>query len=610
MKYQLTESSDDNPEGLNSFISKANNPKPYEILPRLYTQNSLFHELNYKLYVGLDAELPASKADGSVLDYPGVPGEWSRLLNVMGVPHNPEGVPPYSTAGYHDALIASKGQSHTITNILDKDGRRRAKWLAKKMVNRSPPSSIHVKRVVVTGIPHMTSDIEVKYNIVKGWHERYEEYIDLLLSNRMHALADVHDIMFVYFVGRRYQPDKVSYIDSRAVGKDRIVLDWQGKWVVADKRLPDWIEEGQYRKYFLACRSRKISASPLGATYPLRIVAKEIEHYIDSVYEHTFYHTGAASLQRKIGDATDLYMADVDNHDVNMPPELRDIFCDTVGEAFGPMYGMLFRLTMRMPQLVKNDYRGGVGVKLQGNPYDINTFDASYVNASGHPATSLLAKYAGAFFPYDALVRAGDVEDTEDALERLLKGETDKKFLNAGDNLTVLGVEGGLERLQKFSPFCLYSSTSTFQGLVAVRVSGGSIRFYPNVDSLVLNYFVPGRSIGNPQRGHWANGWEWRTPVYIEAPGFQKAKEICNSVTKDVLGIAIDDYARLRKSIRNIVGRSIVDAEFEIDPDIIYYKRLPEEVSPDVLEQVYFTIEPRFYQRMHDYLLTKDPRHG
>jgi hypothetical protein len=120
--------------------------------------------------------------------------------------------------------------------------------------------------------------------------------------------------------------------------------------------------------------------------------------------------------------------------------------------------------------------------------------------------------------------------------------------------------------------------------------------------SYFLNFFTPGRPIGHPQRGHWANGWLERAAVYAASPVYEIAQAVANRVTREVLGVSIDELAVLRRSGAQVVGRSLVDSEFLIDPDIIYYKRRAEEVSRDVFEQFYFVIEPRHYVAMYEYI--------
>lgn len=601
--FNLTSVSDLNPKGLNSYISRAATPSPYEVLPGLYSQTALAMELNHKLYQALQSELPPSAEKGALLAYPGVPGEWSRLYNIMGVAHTPEGVPPFSTKGYHQALARTAAAAASIAGSLDVEGRKRAKWLASRMVNRARLLPLHIKRMVVTGIPHMTADIDTKHKIISMWHDNFAEFSKLIMEGRMYELASRFEIYFCYFTGRRYQPDKVDISSGVGKGKERVVLDWNGNWVIADKTLPDIVEPSPYRKLFLCCRSRKISASPLGSTYPLRIVAKEMETHFDHTYAFTFYHTGAEALTRKTEGRRGIYMLDVDNHDVNMPVDIRDIFCDEIATKFGAFYGRLTRLTLRMPQLIKNDYRGGRGTKLQGDPFDTSSFRADYVNPSGHPTTSVLAKFAGAFFAYDGLVRSGLVPDTEDGLDRLLRGELAVAFLNAGDNLAVVGDGDDYSRLAANSPYCNYSTTSTFQGLVALATPTGAVRWVPNIASYANNFFTPGRPIGHPQRGYWANGWLERGSVYAAAPSYVTARDTVDAVTREVLGMPLSEYAESRRSLRSVVGVSAVDSEFLLDPDIIYYKRHPEDISDKVVEQVFFIVEPRHYERMHNYLL-------
>jgi hypothetical protein len=440
----------------------------------------------------------------------------------------------------------------------------------------------------------MTSDLQVKHEVAQMWHERHVGIANSFLRGDMRSLASDYDMYFTYFTGRRYQPDRPE--------KKRLVLDWNGKWVHADKELPDVVEPSRRRSFFKACRSRKINASPFEATYPLRILAKMIEAHIDSRHAFTFYHTGAPDLDRKTKGRGSIIAVDVDNHDVNMPPQLRDIYIARAAVVFGRFFGSLLLATFRMPQLIHNDYRGGEGVKLEGNPLDLNDFRADYVNPSGHPHTSLLAKYAGAFFAYDALVRLDLVNDTRDALRRLLNGELDVAFLNAGDNVVFLGAGTLLGKIQASAPYCRFSHSETFQGSVAVKTSAGEVRWVPNIMSYFLNFFTPGRPIGHPQRGHWANGWLERSKVYSASPVYETAKLLANRVTREVLSVAIDDLAETRKSAGVVIGRSLVDSEFMIDPDIIYYKTRVEDISRDIFEQFYFVIEPKHYYKMYQRL--------
>lgn len=594
------ERSTSNPDGLNLYITRKNVPNAYEVLPGLRTTSAMYHQWCAGLHDALTSEFPASKKDGAVLESPGIGESWGRLYNLMGVPHNPEGVPPFSTAGYHEALARATGKkADAISSILEPETVVRARRIAKLLVPDdpflAPLRPVHIKRAVVTGIPAMTSDMEEKYAEVKEWHDEWPRICDLIESGDLRTLARDHLIYFLYFVGRRYQADMVKIVDGVPSGKARPVLDFHGKWVVADKTAPDWMERGRFSDRFLRCRSRKINASPLAATYPLRAVAAVIEHHIDTNYVFTHYHTGPASLASKMEGQRDLFMVDVDNHDVNMPPQLRDIFCDAVTRSFGSTLGEIFRMTMRMPQLVRNDYEGQSGVKMEGDPYDKSTFVADYVNPSGHPGTSLLAKYAGDVFGYDALVRMGLVEDTDEGARAWLQGRAKVKTLNAGDNMTFAGVPGGMEALQASSPYCRYSDSYSFQGNVAIRTPNGGVMWKANPITLVENFTNPGRPIGHQQRGDWANGWIQRDVVYADTPAFTGIKRIVNDVTDNTFGMDLDSMAELHRSRSEVVGVSLVDAQFALNPDIIYHRVHAEDVSKHVFEQHYFTIDPIHY---------------
>lgn len=608
-----------NPPGLNRYISRPNVPNAYEIFPGLRTTDPLFFSLNHSLAVRLTEELPPSERAGALLEAPGISEGWGRLYNLMGVPHTPEGVPPYSTEGYHAALTAATGiKSDAVTSTLSPASRRRAELLAKVLIGRGHARSVHIKSAVVTGIPTMTSDLLVKHEIVKTWHDNFNDVASLIVRGDLRTLAAKYGIYFTYFTGRRYQPDYVTHWVGETVwlpsatvpesvvatGKKRPVLDHTGKWVVADKAPPERVAADPLGRLFLRCRSRKISASPLAATYPLRIISAMCEGYFDDLYAYTMYHRGIEDITEKLALKSTFFCSDVDNHDVNMPRELRDILCARAGEVFGPFFGHLLSLTFRMPQLIRNDYEGGKGVRLEGDPFNRAAFDAVYVNPSGHPWTSILAKFAGVFFVYDAFCELGEIEEGEDALIDFLRGRAHVSCLNAGDNMVVCDYPGGLTALQAASPYCRYSETFSFQGNVIVRAGSGHT-VAPNISTYVGNWFTPGRPVGHQQRGEWAGGWLERQSVYAASLAYPTAHRIVNEVTREVLGESIDELAKRARRGAVVEGKSLVDQAFELDPDIIYYKLHPEEVSKELLEKYFFTISPAQFDSLFTALLAQ-----
>lgn len=591
--------SDANPPGMNKYIGRVSHPTPYELLPGLFAHTAFAQDMMWDLYSTLSAAAPASTATEEGVGWPGVPEGWSRLLNIMGVPHNPEGVPPYDAAKYVAYLKATKPEAAHIQTRLSPASRERMKLLYTLLIDGSARRSVRIKNEVSIGVPTFEKSLEAKHAVVSTWISHAREIVDLVRRYDLQELYSRFGFLFAYNVGRRYQPDPVAVDSATGIGtpKDRVVYTFDGEWAVADKTLPDIVEQSRHRAAFFACRSRKINASPLGATFPLRIFARAIQEHVDSVYPFTFYHTGPADVLGKVHAMKYISISDVDNNDVAMPSEGRDIYIDCFRTRYGRDAALFLEASLRAPQLVKNDLHGTSDVRLEGDPYDLRGFNANYVNPSGNPFTSLLTKAIGVFHYYDALVELGRIEEGRDAAVEFLCGRSSYKVLNAGDNVLFATNEKGLaESIRSNVPYCSLSQTATFQGLVAVRDGRGYLRFKPNINSFVVNRFAPGRSIRSEQAGDWALGWAQRKAIYADAPTFRDVDAAVNEVVRHHMGETMDSLAA-RHAPSGVLSASLsaVDAEFILNPDVIEYKRHVDEISPELVRRFFLSIEPSHY---------------
>jgi hypothetical protein len=333
---------------------------------------------------------------------------------------------------------------------------------------------------------------------------------------------------------------------------------------------------------------------------------------VDAAYPETFRQGDATYTQLTLEGANSMALFDVDNHDVNMPFEIMVMFCEAVGKQFGSFFGQLMYDTFRMGQIIKNDYRGGTGVRTEGISSDRRDFIARYVNPSGHPATSLLANLATAIFFYDAGVRAGRLVDTEDGVDDFLRGRAKDRAKIMGDNVMLATNEAGVDLVSIYrssSIMALLSTTETYGGLVAMQTEAGPIILVPSITSYVNNILVPGRDLRSPQRGFWGPGWRLRQPFYRRAPAYDLAHETMNEVVNAVRGVPMDALALAaeRDSAISDLAVTEIDAEYLANPDIVEYKRDYSEVSPELLDMMNVVIPPTEHAGAISWLMEMAP---
>jgi len=263
----LTKESDSNSKSLNTYITMPERPTPYEIVPGLYANTAAYQLFAVDLVDGFAEEFPTTIRSDNFCDWPGVPGQVTSLYNIMGVGHDPAGVPPYNATEVKLAFKRLKPEAAPELDDLDAASMVVARNLAKVMLRRATPGSIPIKRQTSAGLPALSKELEYKYRVIDTWHSRWSDIIVNVKNHNLEYLEEEYGILFCYFTGRRYQPDAVQFKDGKYVPKVRIVQDWTGQWVVANRELPDMVERSKYFDRFTCCRVRKINASPLASTY-------------------------------------------------------------------------------------------------------------------------------------------------------------------------------------------------------------------------------------------------------------------------------------------------------------------------------------------------------
>lgn len=596
--FSPTEASQGNSAAYNAYLTRRQTPQRYLILPGIDTASLLGQTLLSTFYDAVTAELPPSKEEGRLLGWPCVADKWGRFLNLAGTPHSPRGVPPFSAAGARTQLAKAGGrvpQEH-----LDTKARARAERLAKQFIGDGGTPVIYLQRGVSQGIPSMSKSTMDAWTTVRKWLDNWEHIGKLLRRGDLTTLAARYDIVNAFYVAYRMQNDNAKVIDGRTVGKDRVVMDWTGKWMVADRRLPKSVPESEFRSRFICCRSRKLNASGLAFTFPLRIVFARNQVYWDRYHEYVKYNPSGPAVVEKMSRFRAIGLFDFDNHDVYIPSELRDVLIDREGELFGPFWRDMCEWTYRAPQIIKADYDGMANPRMDGDVFRMDTWTGNYVNPSGHPGTDKLATFAGVFDWYDAACEAGLIGESEQELEDYLHGRSSVAALVQGDNCALMASDDRtIDHWVEAQRFGVTSSTHSFLGNIFYRDHRGWASL-PDLTSALLGFWTPMRPIDAPLRGDWATGWIERQKVFAGHPLYGKLRDIEAEVSKQVLSLDIEEYARKEANrptdTRDVV--SLVDAEFMLNPDIIHYKYGVASLSEKLREKNFLAVDPSHYLTM------------
>jgi hypothetical protein len=309
---------------------------------------------------------------------------------------------------------------------------------------------------------------------------------------------------------------------------------------------------------------------------------------MDAVAAFTFVHTHAAAIAARLATYDGVAFFDVSNHDWNIPWEMVQIVATTLAKKVGSVWAALMLATMRQPQLIRPDSPGGRGSRVEGDPFDLTSFDARYVNPSGMPPTSEWARFAGITYAVDGIRMAGGIDGSRQSVLALLRGENPHwAILNAGDNLAVgAASDDVIQGAMAAVDYVEVGPAGSFLGLVPFREKGGLV-FEPSITSYIYNLVMPGRSALDPQRGDPITGAGPRRLYYSGSRAFKQVDDILCPILQEYWSI---DY---RRTTDPTGPRFIVDRVKQIldeNPDAIYYKLDKSEIPKPLLDELFITI--------------------
>lgn len=612
----LTGPARSNYDGLNAHFLAVTRDSPFMCLPGIMANDSRFLAFQRALQ---DSQGEWPKASGSPEEGFRAPGLTTDALNitaVSGMSHNPRGVVPADNVSAAVQMVDAmrKGGDESRANKIEK----------MKFGSKLPPEVIEVaKAVCEVLVPekafgsfnakmHASFGGHISQTSVSAKRETIAKFLSQAPGSRLSmlwaeakgknnsdaiiSLETEFFMSFFFTVGYRFQGDKATRRpDGTLLGKPRLVQDYTGKWLNADKALAIPVsEKGQKGgtadpSSFTRSRSRPVAASGFGAGLPLRSVATGLVQLWKQLFPGLKLQD-ATRLNDVVAAYSSCFSWDNYQHDRFAWGEILEAFNSRAGEVYGVEVAELASTMLHMAILAKNDYIGGSDWKWWGDPRSLQPHN-NPGNPSGHPWTYLYATVLTlVYWAWHILGRVGpDRDKWKSDFRQLISLTGNLGIIVTGDNGCCVARGPALPQWRalkkdvvdmKFD-LCIPELTGSFAGAFLFE-SGGSVRAIQALDNLIDKTVNPMRSLLSLHAGKWHRGYLDRVNLYSGLPGGPKVVSILDECAKQTVGKELTVWAQQRQlSDEGQLTTEITDAmllEILNDPDKLLWKYGMEEL--------------------------------
>lgn len=396
--------------------------------------------------------------------------------------------------------------------------------------------------------------------------------------------------------GRRTQPEKIDNINGVITPKLREVYDCFGKLVKVDRTTPF---DG-----FYAMRSRLVYGSSATFNYGLSYFGTGWRYYYFSKFPILFKHN-MLTLGDKIGNRVNLISIDFANFDQNVDQSYTDALFDSATH-FDPSLIRYIKRCLGLPMIVKNDYLGGKGIYIKHHdvPNGVNV----YGNPSGLTFVSDIAKLVGASVALTMLSICFDLDF--DSLDRVITGEHPLYLiLNGGDdNLFCFKNKSDQSKFAKFvqekskdSGFKIeIEKTPIFLGHDLIQ-SGSKIKAVQDVRNLAMKLQLSEQTIGRGKPFYKLGFW-LRQELLKDHPFYNEFYKLYEDMIKRATGVGFQQIFNVDKTPINTQFTNLADVYFLENPEYIYYRLDPDEVSKELLDNNFLSISIDKVKKMNKFV--------
>lgn len=547
----------------------------------------------------------------------GVADNFDAMLSVTGVPMQPR--------GYVSMNSSTERKRYNLPlGFRDEREREVFSFAARAMFSAYVKGDIRIKDGSSSGPPHMVSDRERKIKIATQALANENQIIDLTLSNKMDELRRKCSVVWLAHCGGRLQQEVPSK-------KRSVISPMTAAYDVADPGYPEYADKSVayagLPDNFCAQRARIVVGIPTAINVILAKYLKPYDDVFTKRFPLTFKNRQSDLTASKLNYAfsrlerPDCAFVDVTGYDRTFFAEAHDAVAAVIADAIHPDIGEFYRYAMSCPYYIpattEEFNKTGTKGYLFGDPNDmIHSRERISFLLSGTFATSIngrLGIFGNHLVLLDYLL--GRNLTYEDALA-YLSWDKDVFMLNGGDDHAVIGerdlikayfdeqfqADHSLFRLDR-QPRSIYLG-NVYAPLADSPVDDRNMpaknaRFtsYPNISSFIIKTFSPERGYDHRLRRGWREGLKYKLQHYASCPAFGDVMRILDEVHEEIYGLSFSAY------VNGLSALSISDADalFMDNPDAIYYKLDPSEVSPELLAAEFVSIPQSqiLYDRYH-----------
>lgn len=529
-----------------------------------------------------------------------IPNDFDRLLNLTGFPMSPFGTPhPFDRSAnpVSDEFLEALPIVCDLMTSQPQDG-----------------LSLQIARLSHSGLPYMTKDMEYKTKCFMNWKFNHEWIKGNLEKKDYRKLAEGSSkaipIWFASSIGRRYQPDSCKNTFEgtklvKSVSKSRKVHDYMGREVIADKSIP-------YSKLVHAMRLRTVWGISGTCNYMFQAIAQKARSSYSKRYSKVFHHVDVPASFRALDTKSVNRSSDVSTFDQTMNNFMVRTYHKYLvrNQGLNPILEDAMNLIITPPYVATSDTLGVKYSAWVGDPYqpDLGASSRDCGLPSGIFSVSDVGKAVMTSYFLGVAKRANLISD-------LAKDTVDAFLTNGGNDLISSFKNMGDDSFFSFkneSVFKRFSAamaedrtftvdwdkTTSFLSYELVD-RDATLDGIPGLTNGIVNPLVPEVGITSPKRAKsWAFGLKDRVSHYETNPQFEAVYRESLAILgadydQDFLAIidkhALDQQIELERthSLSNVYDQMVL-----ANPDYIFYRVDPSDVSYDVLESLFINIPP------------------
>lgn len=548
-----------------------------------------------------------------------VPTDFSKLVTVMpGYGMNPLTVPLLNnTLAREEAGLSNEDFTPRERKIFTEVFRL-------MHAERDFTRSLYLRPEASMMMPTFEKNPIIKKRLVERTIEHVDPILTLLAEDKLEELAQRFMFVIAYATLTRSQADGCK-LNEHGIEqtKDREVADLdfalsggtRGSRRPADKRVFLNSKENPYAQ---ASRERTAFGGSGVANQLLAALYTPLRCYLDR-FAFTYKHRSPSEKLAKIKRFRHAIGADVHQHDQLISPAVIDLYCELLYEVFDPRVALMIDMMLHAPTYVPNP---DAEVKSTGwwlgNPFNPHDFQARMGLPSGIANNPDIGKWnMTATYLCELDLVTHDV--LEEGIGRILKGESTKYGLldMADDGVILLNQASHAQNLRE-----RWEAMATPEGTRSVKAKFHRIGiempvvflgdvFYvddrnelcvaPNPVSFFVNFWCP--EYPTDMRPYWPVGWDARqahytmTPLYGEMYNLQeelfykhfnqRLDAVVHSAKEQMQRRIIDHQRRFNNKddlmyLSSVAQLNTADREYLMNPDAIFYKISPEDLSDPV----------------------------